>query len=74
MDYQVLFNIAVTLAAFLGGWVLNSITKAVERLDMDVRAMPVNYVTKEDYRSDIRELKDLLERIDNKLDRKVDKS
>lgn len=74
MDYQVLFNVALGLAAFLGGWVLNNITKAVERLDKDVRSMPVNYVTKEDYRNDIRELKDLTQKIFDKLDGKADKT
>ena len=73
MDYQVLFNLAVTLAAFFGGWILNNITKAIERLDMDVRKMPHDYVTKEDYRVDIRELKDLTQRIFDRLDGKADR-
>ena len=67
------FNIVITLAGFLGGWVLTNITKAVERLDTDVRQMPVNYVTKADYRNDLRDIKDLLSRIDSKLDGKADK-
>jgi len=54
MDYQVLFNGAVVLASFFGGWTLNSITKSIERLDSDVRAMPMNYVGRIDYREDIR--------------------
>ena len=37
MDYQVLFNLAVALAAFFGGWTLNNITKTLERLDRDIR-------------------------------------
>lgn len=73
MDYQFLFNGAVTLAAFFGGWVLNSITKAIERLDADVRKLPHEYVTKEDYRVDIKELKDLTQKIFDRLDGKADK-
>ena len=73
MDTQQLFNIAVGLAAFLGGWVLNNITKAIERLDTDVRAMPINYVSKDDYRHDIAEIKEMLGKIFDKLDSKVDK-
>ena len=69
-----LFNSAVTLVAFLGGWVLNNITKAIERLDTDIRKMPHEYVTKEDYRVDIKELKDLTQRIFDRLDGKADKS
>ena len=73
MESQQLFNIAVGLAAFLGGWVLNNITKAIERLDSDVRAMPATYVSKDDYRRDIDDIKEMLGKIFDKLDNKVDK-
>ncbi len=73
MDTQVLFNIAVSLAGALGGWILNNIYRSIERLDTDVRAMPLNYVTREDYRSDVREIKDMLGKIFDRLDNKVDK-
>ncbi len=73
MDQQQIFNIVITLAAFFGGWVLNSITKAIERLDADVRNMPLNYVTKDDYHRDIDELKDICKQIFAKLDNKADK-
>lgn len=73
MDYQVLFNMAVAIAAFFGGWVLNNITKAIERLDADVRAMPHTYVTRDDYHRDIDELKDICKQIFQKLDNKADK-
>ncbi len=53
---------------------LNSITKAIERLDTDVRAMPHVYVTKEDYHRDIDELKDICKQIFAKLDHKADKN
>jgi len=74
MDTQSIFNIVVGLAAFFGGWVLNNITKAIERLDDDVRNMPHEYVSKDDYRRDIDELKDICKQIFNKLDSKADKS
>ena len=73
MDTQVLFNIAVSLAGALGGWILNNIYRSLERLDTDVRAMPLNYVTRDDYRADTREIKDMLGKIFDKLDAKVDK-
>jgi hypothetical protein len=73
MDYQVLFNLAVGIAAFFGGWTLNNITKAIERLDKDVRDMPHDYVSKDDYREDIREIKVILHQIFDKLDGKADK-
>lgn len=73
MDYQVFFNAAIGLAAFFGGWVLNNITRAIDRLDSDVRNIPHSYVGKDDYRSDIKDVKDMLSKIFDKLDTKVDK-
>lgn len=73
MEPQVIFNAVVGIAAFFGGWTLNSITKAIERLDTDVRSMPHTYVSKEDYHRDIAEIKDICKQIFSKLDNKADK-
>lgn len=73
MDIQTLFNVAITLAGALGGWILNNIWQSIRVLDKDVRQMPVMYVTKSDYKSDISEIKMMLGRIFDKLDDKVDK-
>jgi len=73
MDTQTIFNIIVGIAAFFGGWVLNSITKAIERLDSDVRQMPLMYVTRDDYHRDIGELKDICGKIFDRLEGKADK-
>jgi hypothetical protein len=68
MDYQVLFNIALTAAGFLGGWVLNNMTKAIERLDNDVRDLPKTYVSKEDWREDMKTLKEDMTKGFDKID------
>lgn len=73
MEMQQIFNAVVALAAFLGGWILNNITRAIERLDVDVRAMPHDYVSKEDYRRDIDELKEICKRIFERLDQQADR-
>ena len=73
MDTQVLFNIAVAIAGFFGGWVLNNIHRSLDRLDTDVRAMPHTYVTREYYKEDLREIRDMLAKIFDKLDHKQDK-
>jgi hypothetical protein len=73
MDTQVLFNIAVAIAGFFGGWVLNNIHRSLDRLDTDVRAMPHTYVTREGYKEDIRDIRDMLTKIFDKLDHKQDK-
>ena len=70
---QMLFNIIIGVAAFFGGWILNNISRTIERLDKDVRNMPHTYVTRADYRADIDEIKGMLNRISDKLDEKVDK-
>lgn len=68
-----LFNIAIGLASFFGGWVLNNITKAVDRLDADVRNLPHQYLSKDEYHRDMVEIKTMLGKIFDKLDSKVDK-
>jgi len=73
MDTQQIINVALGLIAFLGGWVLNNITRTIERLDADARTMPSIYVSKDDYRRDIDDIKEMLGRIFDQLDSKVDK-
>ena len=73
IDPQFLLNLAFGLAFAAGGWILGQITKALDRLDDDVRLMPDKYVVKTDYRSDIHDIKLMLERITDKMDGKVDK-
>ena len=73
MDSQILFNLAVALAGFLGGWVLNNVSKSIDRLDVDVRSLPHTYVTREDYKDDMREIKDMLGKIFDRLESKQDK-
>jgi hypothetical protein len=73
MDYQILFNGAVIVASFFGGWTLNTITRSLERLDNDVRNMPHAYISKDDYRNDIKEVKEMLGKIFDRLETKADK-
>ena len=73
MDVQVLFNIVVGLAGVFGGWILNNIYKAIERLEEEARTTPAKYVRRDDYREDMHEVKSLLGKISDKLDNKEDK-
>ena len=73
MDYQVLFDIAVGIAAFFGGWTFNRIYTAIDRLDSDVREMPMKYVYKDDYRDDIKDMHRKLDKIFDLLQTKMDK-
>lgn len=73
MDYQFLFNIAVAVAGFFGGWTLNRIYQAIDRLDHDVRGMPTHYVSRDDYRNDLKDIREILGKIFDRLDNKADK-
>ena len=64
-DAQVLFNIILGVAAFLGGWVVNNLTRTIERLDKDIRDLPHVYVRREDYRDDIDYIRKTLDDIFN---------
>ena len=68
-----LFNIAIGIAGAFGGWILNNISRSIERLDEDVRKMPLTYVTQAHYQRDIDDIKNMLGKIFDKLDEKVDK-
>jgi hypothetical protein len=73
MDTQTLINIALSLIGFFGAWVLNSMSRSILRLEDKIAEMPLSYVTKDDYRRDIDEIKNMLDRIFEKLDDKADK-
>ena len=73
MEPQVLINIIIGIAAFFGGYVINSITRAIEKIEDRLQTMPDRYVAKEDYRRDIDEIKSILKSIFDKLDVKADK-
>ena len=73
MDLQILFNLAIALIGALGGWVLNSLQRSLERLDEEVRSLPANYVLKHDYREDIKEIKKMLGGIYERLNEKADR-
>ena len=73
MENQQIFNMVVGVAAFFGGWVLNNITRSLERLDKDVRSIPMSYISKADYHRDVDEIKNICKQIFDKLDNKADK-
>lgn len=73
MDYQVMFNVAIALAGFIGGWVVNRVFALLDRIEADMKSIPMQYVTKDDYREDIREVKEMLGAIFKRLENKADK-
>lgn len=73
MDTQSIINIAIALVGFLGGWVVNSLSRSIIRIEDRIAELPLIYVAKTDYARDIDEIKSMLVRIFDKLDDKVDK-
>lgn len=82
--FEVLFKIAVGIAGFLGGWVLNNLTKRIESLQSadaeltkKVNSIEVlvagEYVKREDFNNISRELFAKLDKIYDRLDGKADK-
>ena len=68
-----MFNLIVGVAAFFGGWTLNNITRMLNRIDDDIREIPHIYVSKDDYKTDIAEIKGMLGKIFDRLENKADK-
>jgi len=77
MDYQTLLNIGLTLVSSVTGWFARELWAAVKELKSDLAKLredlPKTYVAKDDYKDDIRELKDMIGKIFDKLDNKSDK-
>lgn len=73
MDNQTLINLAFGVAGAFGGWILNSLSRSIIRIEDRISEMPLQYVTRDDYRNDINEIKGMLSKIFDKLDSKVDK-
>ena len=77
MENQHLINMFLGIGMTVVGWFARELWGAVKELRADLAALredlPKEYVAKDDYREDIKEIKALLERIFEKLDAKVDK-
>lgn len=83
-NYQTFFNISVTLIGFLGGWVLNSLKSSIDALhnadaDLTIKVQSVEVLVAGSYvkRDDLDKLSSALfaklDKIEAKLDSKVDK-
>lgn len=77
MDNQQLFNLVVSIAGFLAVFVFYQVMQRLQKLEDGLTAvkeeLPKEYVHKDDYRADIKEVKDILRQIFDKLDAKADK-
>ena len=69
---QVVFNWAVAIAGFCGGWILKIIWDAIQDLKKDVRAMDTkmheDFVRRDDFKDAVREIKEDMKDGFNKID------
>ena len=74
---QDLYNIIVGIAGAAIGWLMKVVWESVRLLQEDMkkieREVHTSYVSKDDYRADIQEIKEMCKAIFDRLDRKVDK-
>ena len=77
MDSQDLLNFAFAAVSGVLGWFAREMWTAVKELKADLaklrEELPRSYIMKEDYRRDIYEIKEMLNKIFDRLDNKVDK-
>ena len=77
MENQHLINALIGGGFAILGWFARELWGAVKELRADLAALredlPKEYVAKDDYREDIKDIKLLLAKIFEKLDAKVDK-
>jgi hypothetical protein len=72
MDFQLLFNIACSIAGTVIGWLFKVLWDAIRDLKEDIKEIEKGYVQKDDYRVDIADIKGMLARLFDRLDRQVD--
>lgn len=77
LDFQILFNLVVGAVLAAIGWFFRELWDDQKQLAKDLKEievnMPINYVRRDEFADTMREIKDTLNYIRDKLDGKVDK-
>lgn len=77
MDFQSLMNFILPTTCAVLGWFCRELWTAVQELKTDLaklrEELPTHYITKEDFNDRWYEVLKALHRIEDKLDKKVDK-
>lgn len=77
MDVQTVVNLLVGVLLILLGWFGRTLWEVVKELRSDLSDLrehiPRTYVAREDWRVEMRDIKDMLGKIFDKLDNKADK-
>ena len=77
MEYQQFLNLILGVTMAIIGWFARELWSAVKELKFDLSRLredlPRKYIMREDYKQDIRELKEMIGKVFDKLDSKTDK-
>ena len=77
MEGQTLINVVLGAVCSVIGWFARELWTAVKELKSDLsklrEQLPSTYVVRDDYREDIRDIREMLGKIFDKLDGKQDK-
>ena len=77
MDTQTILNGIFAMASGVLGWFLNEMWTATKELKNDLTKLsndlPKEYVSKADFRDDLHDIKNMIQKIFDKLDSKVDR-
>jgi hypothetical protein len=77
MEMQTLIDTAMGAGFALGGWLGRQVWDAVQKMKEDIHRLevdlPSNYIRKDEFLDAMREIKDMLAKIFDKLDAKADK-
>ena len=77
MELQHVIDVILGIAMSVVGWFARELWSAVKELKADLSKLredlPKTYVGRDDYREDMRDIKDMLGKIFDKLDNKQDK-
>ena len=76
-EYQLFINLALVTTSAVIGWFARELWTAVKELKADLaklrEELPKTYLAKDDYRDDMREVKEMLGKIFDELRTKADK-
>ena len=77
MDVQTTINLIGGALLAIVGWVARQFYQSIRDLQLDIKnievSLPTNYVQKTEFNSNLKEIKEMLNKIFDKLDDKADK-
>lgn len=77
MDTQMMINVAIGATLAVAGWLARTLWEAVQKLQSDIHDieidLPRNYIRRDEFSDNMKEIKDMLGKIFDRLDNKMDK-